>query len=348
MPSYPDQQPQPLEPKTATKFKFSIWCLKAATVVAIIGLGALYGVTAYKYFFELLSDTDQGSSGLMLVSFLIGIPTAIGLLVGFLAIRRRITGLAGASLLSTFSIALFIFAAGAYLREGAICIVMAAPLFLVFAIFGAIVGVLISKTSGENSPKLFSIALVLPFFIAPGEEKMTSPSTYQLTQEDIYIAAKPENIWQHINSPTNIQPAELESGFAYKIGVPYPIEARTIEGRVGGSRILRWQRGVEFEELITAWQPNSYIAWDYKFSSESFPAGSLDDHIVIGGRYFDLEATSYRLTPEGQGTRLAIEVRTRVTTNFNWYASLWAKYLIADTAKAILNFYKVRSELDAT
>ena len=58
----------------------------------------------------------------------------------------------------------------------------------------------------------------------------------------------------------------------------------------------------------------------------------------------NLSKTAYTLSPEGNGIRLSIEVETSVTTNFNWYADLWAKFLVTDTAEAILRFYKQRAE----
>ncbi len=68
---------------------------------------------------------------------------------------------------------------------------------------------------------------------------------------------------------------------------------------------------------------------------------------MIGGRYFSLETTAYSLAPESNGTRPTIEVETRLTTNFNWYADLWARYLVTDTARTILRFYKRRAEVSA-
>ena len=167
---------------------------------------------------------------------------------------------------------------------------------------------------------------------------------HQLTQRSIHIDARPDTIWEHINYPLDIQPQELRDGIAYHIGVPYPIEARTMEKRIGGRRKLRWQRGVTFEEVITEWQPNRHIAWRYEFTPGSFHPGSLDDHILIGGHYFKLEDTSYSLEKDGDGTRLSINVGSSVTTNLNWYAGMWARFLIGDTAEAILKFYKNRSE----
>jgi hypothetical protein len=64
----------------------------------------------------------------------------------------------------------------------------------------------------------------------------------------------------------------------------------------------------------------------------------------VGGRYFKLLTTGYTLKPEGQGTRLSIDVESSVTTSFNAYAGWCAKFLVADTAQTILEFYKKRAE----
>jgi hypothetical protein len=68
--------------------------------------------------------------------------------------------------------------------------------------------------------------------------------------------------------------------------------------------------------------------------------------VVLGGKHFDLLSTAYTLTPVNRGTRLDIQVRYRVSTNFNWYANPWARFLVSDTASAILTFYKNRAEAD--
>ncbi|WP_394779138.1 SRPBCC domain-containing protein [Undibacterium sp.] len=325
-------------------FSFVTWCFRMVGYLVILGLGGAYGVGAYGFFSRVFPSGPGEGSGLMLVSFVVGVPLMLGVLVGYIARRRRGAGYAGAGLLSTLSIAIFFFAAGTLFREGSICIVMAAPLFIVVGIIGAIIGAVASSMGGSRGPKLLSVAILVPAVMGPLESRLPLQYEHQMTIRSIYIAAPAEVIWKHLNYPLNIKPDELQGGFAYHIGVPYPIEARTIEGRVGGMRELRWQRGVSFQEQITDWIPNQYIAWKYQFGADSFPPGSLDDHILIGGRYFKLDDTSYTLTPEGSGTRLSVQVGSSVTTNFNWYAGTWAKFLIGDTAETILRFYKQRSE----
>jgi len=311
----------------------------------IMGLGALYGVSAYKIFALLFSAPAKGISGLMLVSFLAGIPFAMGMLISYFVKRRKLAGWVGSGTLSLLSIVLVVFAAGALLREGTVCIVMALPIFIVLAILGVICTALGSLLGlSNNSPKLLSVGLFMPFMLAPLEQRLPATTLHQTVTQSIFIAAPPATIWQHINYPLNIQKAELKDGLVYQIGAPYPMEARTLEGKVGGLRALQWERGVKFAEIITAWEPNHYIAWDYKFTADSFPPGSLDEHIVIGGHYFNMESTAYALQPEANGTRLTIQVNTSVSTNFNHYADFWARFLVTDTAKTILQFYKTRAE----
>ena len=321
--------------------------LALLAAMPIILAGSFYGVAAHKFFSSLLNDEAARSSGLMLWSFLFGVPVCMGFLVGFLARRRRNAGLAGAGLLSMLSTLLFIFAGGALLREGSICIVMALPLLLILGVLGAILGAIGSAFSKDDGPKLLSVALLLPLVLGSVEAGMDNATVSQRVVRSVLIQAAPETIWQHINFPLAIAPSELEGGIAYRMGVPFPVEARTLQGRIGGERALVWQRGIRFREVITDWQPQRYIGWRYEFAPDSFPPGSLDDHVVIGGRYFGLDDTAYALTPESGGTRLTITVNSHVRTHFNWYAGWWAHWLVTDTADTILKFYKRRSESSA-
>jgi len=333
----PTTHPDPLAQPARRRTGFVGVCLRCIALILVMGLGGAYGVTIHQ-------ALEHTTGGLMRTSFLVGVPLAIGVLVGYLSRRRRLAGIAGASALSLLSVGLFVFAAGALLREGTICIVMAAPLFLVLAIVGALIGALVSAFGGNHGPKVMCFAMVLPLLAAPAEDEVAPPTLSLTTVESIYIEAPAQVVWQHVNFPIDIRPEELRDGVAYRIGLPFPIEARTIEGRVGGTRQLVWGRGIRFSETITAWELERHVAWRYNFTPASFPPGSLDDHIVIGGRYFNLARTSYTMTPEGTGTRLTVNVGTDVTTTFNWYAGPWARYLVADTARTLLKFYKARSE----
>jgi hypothetical protein len=324
--------------------KSGLWIVNLIIGVTVMGIGAVYGVAGYAVFARYFSLPTQGKSGLMQVSFLALIPLCVALIVAFLLQRHTKAGFVQTLFFSQFPVLLFVFIAGAFLGEGFICILMALPLVLFVAAVGVIFAFIISALSKKNSNKIMSVALLVPFMFGAIEQDVVPRDSFQEVKHSIHIRAAPSVVWRHINFPINIRPDELSKGFAYRIGVPYPIEARTLDPHVGGRRQLIWQRGVSFEEEITAWQENRHIAWKYVFGPDSFPEGSLDDHILIGGPYFNLEDTSYTLTPEGDGTRLDIAVKFRLSTNFNWYAGYWARFLISDTAKTILDFYRHRAE----
>lgn len=237
----------------------------------------------------------------------------------------------------------FVIGTAILLIEGSVCIAMAIPLFLIMSsIGGALMWVFLRFK--QPSPTSINSLLLLPLLMVPIESQINLPVNNQAISESIMVHASPEKVWQLINHVEKIQPEEMQAGLAYRIGVPLPLDAHVVS--VDGARVrkLHWQKNVAFEEPITDWQENRFIKWTYSFSPESFPKGALDEHVVIGGKYFDLIDTSYQLTSIGDGTRLDIVVHYCISTNFNWYANPLGKLLINDTAKQILSFYKHRAE----
>jgi hypothetical protein len=87
------------------------------------------------------------------------------------------------------------------------------------------------------------------------------------------------------------------------------------------------------------------ITWHYRFNAHSFPQGSMDEHVAIGGRYFDLDDTTFNLEPmPGGATRLEIVAHYRVSSAINFYAVPAAELLGRDFVSTILGFCKGRSE----
>ena len=106
-----------------------------------------------------------------------------------------------------------------------------------------------------------------------------------------------------------------------------------------------WQKNIHFEEIIQQSKPNQYLSWTYRFSPTSIPQGALDDHVSIGGKYFDLRYTSFELTPiNDQQTKLTLKIDYRISTEVNFYANQIAQLMVHDFSNVILDFYKNRSE----
>jgi hypothetical protein len=311
-----------------------------------VAIGAVYGLAA-RLIFEnaLLSRYAPGhAGGAMLVSFLFLTPLVIGAMTIYL--RRGSIGVGGSIVGPWLPMLIVLGLTAAFNIEGSICIALAAPIFLMASSVGGLLmyGALAIFTP---APKILSVALLVPLLLGYGERDLAMANSIQQSDESVHIDAAPDAIWRLINGARTITPAEMDRGLAWRIGVPYPMEAITVDTPQGRVRKLRWQRGVHFDEPIVAWDENRFIQWRYRFAADSIPVGALDEHVRIGGQYFDLLDTSYKLDPEAGGTRLSIHVTYRVSTHFNWYAGGLARVLVNDSARTILGFYKQRSERGA-
>ncbi|MET3133156.1 hypothetical protein AAKU55_003441 [Oxalobacteraceae bacterium GrIS 1.11] len=307
--------------------------------------GGLYGLFLRLVFSGMQGNSD-GKLSPMTFSFAVLVPAAVGAITVYLAERKAPRSWTFYIFGPWIAVSLFMLGTALALIEGSICIAMAMPLFLGAGSIGGLLMGCVCRRWNKPLRTIQSIA-ILPLLAALGELGHPAPDAIHTIRQSIHIASPAGVVWQHINFPVNIKPEELRGGFAYNVGVPYPVEARTLNQGVRGMRHLIWQRGVSFEEKISAWELERKIAWTYVFNKDSFPAGSMDDHVAIGGKYFNLEDTSYTLTPEGDGTRLDVAVGFRVSTNFNWYAEPLAELMISNTAGTILKFYKARSEAPA-
>jgi hypothetical protein len=230
--------------------------------------------------------------------------------------------------------------------EGMICAIVIVPLFAIMGSVGGLVMGLVCRVTQWPKPALYSFA-VLPLMLGAIEPQLPNPEQISNTSRTLFIAAPAERVWHELNDARNIRPSEVGDAWAYRIGVPMPVGAVTEETPEGRVRKVQWQKDVHFDEVVTEWQPLQHVRWRYRFSPDSFPAGALDDHVVIGGHYFDLRDSAYTLTPRDGGTELRIDVSWRVSTRFNWYADRVAQLLLGDFSEHILRFYKTRSEAAA-
>ena len=90
---------------------------------------------------------------------------------------------------------------------------------------------------------------------------------------------------------------------------------------------------------------NARVRWTYKFAADSFPPHALDDHVQIGGHYFDLIDTEYVITPiSPAASNLSVRMQFKVNTQFNWYAAGVARLLMGNFEETALQFYRRRAE----
>jgi uncharacterized protein YndB with AHSA1/START domain len=248
-----------------------------------------------------------------------------------------------------FSNCIFVLGTLLIMIEGLICAMIIIPMFAAIGAIGGLAMGIVCRLTNWPKQTLSALA-VLPLALGLGGDLLPTPDQFSRIERSIVINASPHVVWQQLAQADHIDGDDFKGTWASRIGVPMPlagvVEIRPGESPTGYVRRSQWQKKVHFEGLITDWQPGQYMRWTYRFSPDSFPPQALDDHVMIGGHYFDLIDTSFRLAPENKGTRLTIVANYRVSTQFNFYAEWIAQLLMGNMLEAATSFYQQRSQSD--
>lgn len=279
----------------------------------------------------------------MTLSFLLLCPLLVSAVTVWVAERRERRSWTYYASSAALANVLFVAGTLAIMIEGWICAVIILPMFAVVGAVGGVAMGAICRVSRRPQRAIYSLA-VLPLVLGAIEQELPLPQRHRTVERHVVIQAPPERVWQHIHQATNIRPQEVQRGWAYRIGVPEPLAGVTVRTPEGLVRRITMGKGIHFDQVVADWEENRFVRWTYRFDEDSVPPGALDDHVRIGGEFFDLEDTSYTLVPRGEMTELVIHVRYRISTNFNWYADAVAQALLGNFAEVILDFYRARSE----
>jgi hypothetical protein len=236
------------------------------------------------------------------------------------------------------------------LFEGVICVVMLFPVGMACASLGGIVaGLLVWVSARPRTNDIIAGAvLLLPLMIAPWEQRLLFSKEIHTTENSIDIAAPQAVIWSNIERVRAIQPNELPDSWSHRIGFPDPVEATLSHEGVGGVRRATFTGGVLFVETIDVWQAEQRLAFSIQAQTDKIPATTLDEHVRVGGPFFDVLHGEYRLEPLSNGVvRLHLSSQQRLSTDFNWYARIWSDAIMADLQGRILKVVKARCEREA-
>ncbi len=189
--------------------------------------------------------------------------------------------------------------------EGAVCLVMAAPLVIPIVCFGGAVGYAIRQSfrAPPRARRLYSTILVL-LPLGSAIEYAVPPSLPSFeVMTSIVVDAPPETVWRHVVSfPELPPPREL----LFRAGVAYPMGA-TIDGDGAGAvRRCRFSTG-SFVEPIEVWDPPRVL--HFAVTSQPAPLVESSPYDAIHPPHLDgylvTTAGEFRLTPAGGGrTRL--------------------------------------------
>ena len=294
-------------------------------------------------YFLLISLLALLSREMLSVSFLILLPFSIGAVIEYVFILNRPQSLKRMFIRQLWVVASILGLGVVVLREGVICLIMAAPIYLVFAILGAFAMHKLCRVLWEPYKKVYSIALLplLGLLLLPDVSQYHNGQT----QQEIVVNAPIQTVFASINNIQQIQPEEIKYSPIFTMGFPKPISGMTEQTDQGLIRQIYWQRGIHFQEKISQSNAPHQLAWTYVFTPQSFPKGSLDDHLEMGGKYFNLLTTDYKLEAiSPTQTKMILTIDYRLSTEVNWYADVWTGYVLNEFSDVVLNIYKRRLE----
>jgi hypothetical protein len=228
--------------------------------------------------------------------------------------------------------------------EGWICLIFALPGALICAAIGGVIGGLLARRNRTRNGTLACVVL-LPFLLAPLETMIDPPTEMRSVADEITIHAPADVVWRNIERVPKIAPEELHTTWAQRIGFPRPVEATLSYEGVGGVRHASFERGLMFVETVTTWEPGRRLGFSIKADSAHIPPTTLDEHVTIGGRYFDVLDGEYSIEAvSDEETILHLTSRQRVSTDFNAYAGMWTDAVMGNLQSSILEVIRRRCE----
>lgn len=318
---------------------------KIKSTIIAIGIPVVYAILVRMVFGMRLKTWDDYFQ-VMSTTFLFLLPTIIGALTVYLSSQEKAKSIAYRIFTPWVPVLLFLFLTLAWGIEGWACWIMILPVFLLAASIGGLFGGYL-KTYKKNDRLNISLLVLLPFLVGPIESIIeTIPATYK-AYTYIDIDAPAEKIWNNVTRVKEI-PVEQDKGYLTRmLGFPRPVKAELNFEGVGAYREAIFTKGLVFHETVTEYEDNKKMVFSIKAYPHEIPSTTLDEHVVIGGDYFDVLDGTYELEKLPNGLhRLHLYSHFKMNTTFNFYAGWWGKWIMKDIQNNILQVEKKRSEIE--
>ena len=306
----------------------------------VLGVPTVYAILVRLYFGATSPELFQ----VMSITFLFCVPTIVGALTVFLSEEEKAKKQTYQIFAPWKPIFMFFVVTMIFGIEGWACWLMILPVFLIAASIGGLIGGYF-KTGQKKDRLSISLIVLLPFLLAPLESLMEEiPATYE-AYTYIDINGSKDKIWDNVTRVREIKEEE-DTGWLNKfLGFPRPVRAELDFEGVGAYREAIFTNGLVFHETVTEYQDNKLMIFNIKAYPHEIPSTTLDEHVVIGGDYFDVLYGKYELENLGNGIhRLHLSSNFEMKTTFNFYAGWWGKWIMKDIQNNILKVCKKRVE----
>ncbi|MBO0935773.1 hypothetical protein J2I47_04355 [Fibrella sp. HMF5335] len=311
------------------------------TIVQIMVVPTLYAV-ALRLFFG--GNTWGNLFSVMSMSFLFCVPTIMGLLTVYLSDIENVRHFSYRFFVPWIPVVILLIITIAFTIEGWACWLMILPLFLIAASVGGLIGGQL-KMRKHDSKLYISFLALLPLLVAPLEVVAGSISGTYEAYTFIDIKAPAEKIWGNVTRVRGISAAQDKGWLTRVLGFPRPVKAELNYNGVGAYRKAIFTNGLVFHETVSEYADKQKMVFSIKAYPYEIPSTTMDEHVVIGGQYFDVLNGTYELERLNSTTnRLHLYSHFKLKTTFNFYASWWARWIMQDIQNNILQVEKYRSE----
>jgi len=315
----------------------------ALRIAAAVAVALAFGVGVYA-----LLEATRPSTGLISFSFLLLLPAAICAFVSYVADPWGERRLAAYMMLPVWMLLVVIVISTFVLKEGTVCVIMLAPLWLGSGVVGTSLTYHLRRWLKRGRTYCVAV-LALPLLVMQVEPHVPLPAAQAVVTRSIVVEASAERIWPLLRGIPDVQPGEGRWNLSQDvIGVPRPLGARLVGEGVGAERLARWGTEVSFREKITEWSPGRRIGWRFIFD-DSAGWQFTDRHLTPDSAYFRVTTGGYSLTPLGPNrTRVSLDTRYWMKTPVNGYSALWGEVFLGDLENNLLALVKQRAERRAT
>jgi hypothetical protein len=228
--------------------------------------------------------------------------------------------------------------------EGAICLIMAAPIGLVLALAGGAVGyMIVGNRSDPIHPLAMGVVLMsVPFTMGVEKQSGELPPLLSVTTS-VLIDASPEQVWPYVVSFPPIPP---NRDWILHTGVAYPTRARIEGSGVGAIRHCIFTTG-EFIEPVEVWDENRLLRFSVAHQPE--PMEELSPYPHLKTTHLD----GYLQSHEGELRLIAVPGGKTLLEGTTWYTDriwpsqywqVWSDLIIHHIHLRVLNHIKDLSE----
>jgi uncharacterized membrane protein YhaH (DUF805 family) len=306
---------------------------------------AVFGILATAFLTALEVAFTTNGLGNYGWGLFVGIPFFLGLSSTLIYSFHRPRPLGKCLLVATISTGLVGAALFALAVEGIICLVMALPLALALALFGAFIGYVVQRrpTFATSTLRVVSVGfLLIPGLILVEYGIGETPPLYKVTTS-VVIKSDPETVWTHVVTFSQLPPP---TETIFKTGIAYPIRAEMHGRGPGAVRHCIFSTG-PFVEPITAWDEPRLLQFDVGEQPRAMEELSLYNDLRPPHleNYFIARKGQFELKSLADGTTL-LEGTTWYQNRF-WpapYWHLWSDAIIDSIHNRVLQHIKSLAE----